>query len=153
MTKHYPFTVTGEQLTSWMVRDGLPAWHVSYCAVDADGVPVEWVEAGVATLDQPTIIYLHGGAFTRGSLETVRPPAAELAVVTGARVLSVECATVADGVTAYAWLLGEGLDVDTTTLVSAPTDDGVAAGRLALEEFGLPLPGGARLYDPSGAVA
>ena len=117
----------------------------SHCRVDAGGVPGEWVEACVATPDQPTIVYLHGGRSAGGSLETVRPLARELAIVTGARVLSVECATAADAVTAYAWLCGEGLDVDTTTFAGAPADGDLPAVRLAVAGFGLPLPDGAPL--------
>jgi len=46
--------------------------------------------------------------------------AGEMAVSTGARVLTVECTTALDGVRAYTWLLGEGLDPDTTSFTGGP---------------------------------
>ena len=118
---------------------------VSHYRVDADGVSAEWVEAEVATLGQPTIVYFHGSRFASGSLEKVRPQAAELAIITGARVLSVESCTVEDGLTAYVWLLREGLDRQTTIFLGPPGNGRLpSAVLLAAAALGLPLPAGSQ---------
>jgi hypothetical protein len=77
---------------------------LTLCPVDAGGVPAEWVEATVATDRQPTVVYFHLG--------DGRPAACDLALATGARVLSVPCPSGAGpGVAAYTWLLGEGVNL------------------------------------------
>jgi hypothetical protein len=93
--------------------------RVSYCRVDADGIPAEWVEAGVATEAQPTYVwFVDGGVET---LERCRGPAGDLASATGARVLTVACSWGPEGLVVLAWLFGEGCDVDRTTIVFEPS--------------------------------
>jgi len=124
---------------------------ISHCRVDAAGVAAEWVEATAATETQPTIVYFLGSADGPGALERSRRLAGELAVNTRARVLTVACssrgeasstAAVEAGVAAYAWLLGEGCDPESTVFThdatSAPL---VAAILLAAGKDGLPVPG------------
>lgn len=114
---------------------------VSVTPADADGVDVEWVETVPASCGQPTIVLFHRSRSFGFPLEAVRPLAARLAMVTTARVLSVACRSTADAVTAYAWLLGEGLDLETTSFVGGPADGGLpAAVGLAANEIGLPTP-------------
>lgn len=130
-----------------------PPWRApTHQAVDANGVPVEWVEAAVATVGQPTIVYFHRSPTIGASLNDARLQAVKLAVVTGARVLTVDCATVRHGVIAYAWLLAEGLDLDTTTFLDqrqpANGDATAAAVRRAARYAGLPLPRGPTLHLP-----
>jgi monoterpene epsilon-lactone hydrolase len=131
---------------------GLPARpprlkRVSHCPVDAGGVEAEWVEACVATSDQPTLVYFHGGPRITGDAESGRRRAGTLAVATGARVLSVTCVAVDDGVAAYVWLLGEGVDLDTTTFVcDAAGGDRAGAVLQAARDRKLPLPGRASIH-------
>lgn len=109
-------------------------------AVDADGVRAEWVEAVAATPDQPTIILFYDPSAR--NTERVRLVAGKLAISTGARVLTVECTTAEEGVRAYAWVLGEGLDPDTTSFIGESVDSPVpAAVRRGVEALGLPQPG------------
>lgn len=96
---------------------------VSHCRVDAAGVTAEWVEARAATLTQPTFVYFVRGHGDGEVLEAVRPAAGDLAVATGARLFTVDCPTVAHGITAYRWLLAEGCDLDGTAFI----DDGAMA--------------------------
>jgi hypothetical protein len=91
---------------------------INHQAVDAYGVRAEWVEAVAATPGQPTIVLFYDPSASHH--ERVRMVAGELAVRTGARVLTVECMTAWDGLTAYAWLLGEGLDSETTSFTGDP---------------------------------
>ena len=144
------------------VRDqlgGVSRWSspalppVSYCRVDADGVPAEWVEATPAAEGQATFVYFQcGGCGGCGGdpFEQSRRPAGDIAESTGARVLEVACVSgapfsplspVERGVAAYAWLIGEGCDVDSTAF----THEGGAASLadailLAARDRGLPIP-------------
>ena len=124
---------------------------ISHCEVDADGVCAEWVEAVVATPGQQTILLLHRSRAAGAAREALRSWAGRLAVTTGARILNVECSNASDGVTAYAWLLGEGLDLDTTTFLGSPADGDLPyALQRAAEGLGLPLPSGSSPQLPVG---
>lgn len=126
---------------------------VTWCRIDASGVPGEWVEPASATEGQPTIVYFLGTRSGSEPLAQSRPFAGELAVLTGARVLTVACSSserspsrsgaAQRGVTAYRWLLGEGCTTESTAFAHD------ASGGSLLEEIllvarkaGLPLPGG-----------
>lgn len=116
---------------------------VDVCRVDAGGVPAEWVEATVATAGQPTYVLFSDGRSGIEALTAGRELAREIAIATGARVLSIGCrsATVDDGVTAYGWLLGEGLDLHTTCFVIDPAGGGLASAvTAAAKARGLPVP-------------
>jgi len=90
---------------------------INYQAVDGDGVRAEWVEAVAATLDQPTIILFYDRppvtarrcGWPPGNGRLHRRPRADRRV--HQRL---------DGVRAYTWLLGEGLDPDTTSFTGGP---------------------------------
>lgn len=82
-------------------RDGVPV-----ARVDADGVPAEWVGEGSG----PVVIYLHGGGYCIGSLDTHRAMLTHLAEEIEGRVLAVDYrlapehpypAALDDAVTAY----------------------------------------------------
>jgi hypothetical protein len=112
---------------------------INHQAVDADGVRAEWVEAVAATPDQPTIVLFYDPSAS--DTERVRLVAGEMAVSTGARVLTVECMTARYGIAAYAWVLGEGLDPDTTSFIGEPVNSPLpAAVRWGVEALGLPQP-------------
>ena len=114
---------------------------VTVCRVNAGGVAAEWVEAGVATLDQATFVCLSTGQSGDEALRAGRPAAHELAAATGARVLSVGCRAVDDGVDAWAWLLGEGVDLASAAfIVGFGSEQLAAAVRSAAQSRGLPVP-------------
>jgi acetyl esterase/lipase len=124
--------------------------RVSYCRVDADGVPAEWVEATPAAEGQATFVYFQCGGCGGDPFEESRRPTGDLAVSTGARVLEVACLSggtlsptspVERGVAAYAWLLGEGCDVDSTAFTHEAGAAALAdAILLAARNRGLPVP-------------
>lgn len=127
-------------------------------AVDAGGVPCEWVGMpGVAT--DRAVLYVHGGAYTTGSLVTHRRHVAQLAGAAGARVLNVDYrlapehphpAAVDDAVAAYRWLttIG-GIEPRRVVLSGDSAGGGLAvATLLALRDAGDPLPAGAALISP-----
>lgn len=125
---------------------------MNYCLVDAGGVDAEWVEATVATECQPTVVFFLGCGYGMDSLERSRRSAGDLAVSTGARVLTVACsapgeplsrAAVEAGVAAYAWLIGEGCNLDLTAFTH--DSSGAALVEAILLEAisdGLPVPAG-----------
>ena len=125
-----------------MVVVTLPgAQEMSLAAVDADGVQAEWVEAVVATLDQPTIVLFHGEKYAGNALGRARPMAASLAIATGARVLSVAGRSPDDLLTAYAWLVKEGLDPRRTAIIDESSDgDRTNDILLTANDRQLPLP-------------
>ncbi len=86
--------------------------------VDAGGVPAEWVSAPGASPERG-VLYLHGGGYVIGSINTHRGLAARLSAASGARCLLIDYrlapehvfpAAVEDATTAYRFLLGSGLD-------------------------------------------
>lgn len=125
---------------------------VSYCRVDAAGVPAEWVEVTTATPDQMTVLYFRVGPAPSTAVDAARPVAAELAKATGGRVLSVGCrgeslppssSAVDDGLAAFAWLLGEGCDPALTVFVANRETAALAHTVFqAARDSGLPIPVG-----------
>lgn len=125
--------------------------------VDAGGVPAEWVVAAGARTDR-TLLYLHGGAYTAGSLSTHRLHVANLSAAAAVRALHVDYrlapehphpAAVDDAVAAYRWLLGTGVDPHHVVVAGDSAGGGLAAALLvALRDAGDPLPAGGALISP-----
>jgi epsilon-lactone hydrolase len=122
---------------------------VSWEAVDAAGVPAEWVtpddcEPGRA------VVYLHGGGYATGTLESTRALSTHLARATRARVLAVDYrlapehpfpAAVDDAVTAYRFAIAEGHAPEAIALCGDSSGGGLALATLiALRDLGDPLP-------------
>lgn len=126
-------------------------------AVDAAGVSCEWVRSPGAR-DERTIMYLHGGGYTIGSLLTHRRLVANLCEHAGARGLSVGYrlapehpfpAAVEDSVAAYRWLLQQGADPERIVIAGDSAGGGLAAATLvALRDEGVALPCGGALISP-----
>jgi acetyl esterase/lipase len=128
--------------------------------VEAGGVPCEWVEMPDA---DPTrvVLYLHGGGYTTGSLNTHRRFVALLSERTGARVLNVDYrlapehpfpAAVEDALDAYRWLIADaGGSVEPAHVVLAGDSAGgglAAATLVALRDGVEPKPAGGALISP-----
>ncbi len=126
-------------------------------AVDAGGVPSEWVDvpdgAGAATL-----LYLHGGGYCVGSVRTHRALVARLATATRARGLTVGYrlapehpfpAAVNDAVAAYRWLLQAGVDPATIVIAGDSAGGGLTVALLvALRDAGEPPPAAGVCISP-----
>lgn len=125
--------------------------------VVANGVPAEWVGAGGIDPER-VILYLHGGAYTRGSLTSHRGLAARLSAASGARTLVIAYrlapehpfpSAVEDATTAYRWLLGNGISPDGMVIAGDSAGGGLAiATLLSLRDAGETLPAGAVLLSP-----
>ena len=96
---------------------------ISTEAVDADGVPAEWVLA--EGTGNGVILYLHGGGYVTGSVISHRGMASNLSRASDCRVLNVDYrlapehkhpAQVEDAHTAYRWLLNN--DIDSSSINS-----------------------------------
>jgi acetyl esterase/lipase len=124
--------------------------------VDAGGVPAEWI--GAQDTDNGALLYLHGGAYVIGSINTCRELAGRLARAAKRRVLAIDYrlapenpypAALDDTVAAYHWLLGEGVDPSQIVLAGDSAGGGLAlAALLALRDAGQPLPAGAVCLSP-----
>ena len=96
--------------------------------VDAGGVPAEWVAApGIDT--GRAVLYLHGGGYAIGSLNTHRRLAYDISAASGARVLVIDYrlapehpfpAAVDDAAAAWRWMLAQGLDPKRTRSPAIP---------------------------------
>ena len=111
------------------------AERLSWCRVDAGGVPAEGAEATIARPDQLTFVWFRSDLDPSVAVEANRAAAGELAAATGARVFTVGCrgwsgppspTAVEDGVTAYVWLLSEGSDSALTAFVADRETDSLA---------------------------
>jgi len=117
---------------------------VDYLEVSAGGVPAMWLSPHGAARDR-VIVALHGGGFIGGSLYTHRKMYGHLAKAAGVRVLLATYrlapghrypAQIEDAVTAYRWVVGQG--------VTAALAGDSSGGGLALQ-VALRVPGAAAL--------
>jgi acetyl esterase/lipase len=124
--------------------------------VSAGGVAAEW--AAAVDADPGVILYLHGGAYALGSINTHREFVARLAHAAGVRGLAIDYrlapehpfpAALEDVTTAYDWLLAEGVAPSRIILAGDSAGGGLALATLvALRDAGKPLPGGAVCISP-----
>lgn len=134
-----------------------PALDVAVRPVDARGVPAEFATAADSRSGR-TVIYLHGGGYVLGSLNTARPFSAELARATGAQVLSVDYrvapesaypAALEDSVAAYRYLLDLGVDPGDIALCGDSAGAGLAvATMVVLRETAEGLPAACVCLSP-----
>ena len=126
-----------------------PPADVAFEQVDAGGVPAEWVTAPDARTDA-AILYLHGGGYAIGSIDTHRNLASNISRAAGLRVLVIDYrlapehphpAAIEDATAAYRWLLAQGLEADNIAISGDSAGGGLTvATLLALRDGGDPLP-------------
>jgi acetyl esterase/lipase len=147
------------------MREGLEAM-VGTFALEPDvnvepltvaGMAAEWITApGVDPAR--VILYLHGGGYVVGSLNTHRDLAARLGRAAGTRVLSIDYrlapehphpAAVDDAVAAYRWLRAEGLAPTQLAIAGDSAGGGLTIATLvALRDRGEPLPRAGVCFSP-----
>ena len=125
---------------------------------DAGGVPAEWVTADEAASSDRAIVYLHGGGYCLGSLNSHRNLAANLSRAARARILNVDYrlapehpfpAAVEDATAAYRWLLSTGVDPARVVIAGDSAGGGLTVATLvALRDAGDPLPAAAVCLSP-----
>jgi len=108
--------------------------------VDADGVPGEWLLRGDAS-DGRVVLYLHGGGYGLGSVDTHRDLVARLCRAARASALSVEYrlapeapfpAQVEDATRAYRWLVRQGVSPRRIVIVGDSAGGGLTLAALVL---------------------
>jgi monoterpene epsilon-lactone hydrolase len=130
--------------------------------VDAGGVGGVWVAVGVeAAVDDgtaPILLHFHGGGYVMAGPHTHVGMLSRLASAAGGRALSIDYrlapedpfpAASDDALTAYRWLLGQGIDPGRIVLAGDSAGGGLALGLMvAARDAGLPQPAGAALMSP-----
>ena len=117
--------------------------------VGVNGVPAEWIWAPESE-DSRVILYLHGGGYLFGSARTHRVMLAHMARAAKARVLALDYrlapelpfpAPVEDSVSAYQWLLAQGIAPEKMAFGGDSAGGGlVVAALVALRSVGEPMP-------------
>ncbi|MBM3151626.1 MAG: alpha/beta hydrolase [Chloroflexi bacterium] len=126
--------------------------------VVAGGVPAEWiVPDGVAT--RGCLLYLHGGSFFAGSINTHRSLAANIATAAGARALVIDYrlapeypypAGPQDCMLAYLWLLEQGFQPEEIIVAGDSAGGALAVGLVvALRDSGRQVPACLVLLSPA----
>ena len=118
--------------------------------LSANGVPAEWT----ATPDADAggaMLFVHGGGYVIGSLDSHRHLVAELGRAAGTRAMALDYrlapehpfpAAVQDTVAGYRFLLSSGIAPRRITIAGDSAGGGLVVGAmLAIREAGLPLPG------------
>jgi acetyl esterase/lipase len=142
-----------EQMTGLMP---LPA-DVTAEPVHVDGVPAEWVHVPTASAER-VVLYVHGGAYVIGSLNTHRDLAGRISRAAAARVLNVDYrlapehphpAAVEDATAAYRWLLDQAVAPERIVIAGDSAGGGLTvATLLALRDARVPLPAGGVCISP-----
>ncbi len=117
--------------------------------VTAAGIPAEWIDAPGAAQDR-AVLYLHGGGYVAGSIDSHRNLTGNLARAMGVRVLALDYrlapehphpAPVRDAVAAYRWLLDEGFEASRLMVAGDSAGGGLTlATLLSLKDQGVALP-------------
>lgn len=125
--------------------------------VDAMGVAAEWTDAD-GVRDDAAIVYLHGGGYTMGNLDSHRNLVANLSRAAGIRALSVDYGlapenpfpgAVEDAVHAVQYVYAEGIAPDRVVVAGDSAGGGLTAATLvALRDRGLPTPAAGVLISP-----
>ena len=125
--------------------------------VDAGGVKAGWISTP-GTDARRVVLYLHGGGYTMGSINTHRDLAQRLSRATAARVLLIDYrlapehphpAAVEDAVAAYRWLLGAGVRPADLVVAGDSAGGGLTVAMLvAARDQKLPMPAAAVCLSP-----
>ncbi|WP_174285016.1 alpha/beta hydrolase fold domain-containing protein [Sphingomonas bacterium] len=123
------------------------------------GVPVVRIRPANYTPSGRTLIYFHGGGYTRFSAHSRLGPPALVAAATGDEVISVDYTVAPRGnwkivtdqvISVWKALLAKGIAPSSTGLFGDSAGGGIAAGSVfKMRDLGLPLPGALYLMSPS----
>ena len=122
---------------------------VRYESVDAGGVPAQWIIPTGAVEDR-VLQYVHGGGYVLMSAETHRKLVGHIAKAIGCRALNVDYrlapehphpAAVEDSLTAYRWLLGQGIEPGHIAIAGDSAGGGLCLSTaLKIRDEGIALP-------------
>jgi acetyl esterase/lipase len=125
--------------------------------VEAAGLPAEWV-AAPGSHPGRVVLYLHGGGYVIGSINTHRSLVARISAASGARGLAIDYrlapehphpAAVEDATAVYRWLLEQGIEPARIAVAGDSAGGGLTlATLLALRDAGDPLPAAGVCLSP-----
>lgn len=125
--------------------------------VSANGVDAEWIVAPGAAADR-AVLYLHGGGYVMGSINTHRDMIGRISRAAQARVLALNYrlapehpfpAAVDDALAGYRYLLDRGLKPARMAVAGDSAGGGLTLATLvAARDAGLPLPAAAVCLSP-----
>jgi acetyl esterase/lipase len=128
-----------------------------YENVRAGGVPAEWFHAKGSDPDR-VLLYLHGGGYSLGSIESHRELVARLCVASGATGLAIDYrlapehkfpAQLDDARAAYRYVLDRGIDPARLVVAGESAGGGLTVSLLlSLREANEPLPAAAIVISP-----
>jgi monoterpene epsilon-lactone hydrolase len=146
---------SGRQPTVEQLRSGMEkvaervATDMTCEPVSAGGIPSEWIIPPDAVAGR-AILYLHGGGYVMGSVNTHRAMIARIARASKAKALALEYrlapehpfpAAVEDATSAYRWLLAQNFSSGKIAVAGDSAGGGLAlATLLALRDQRIPLP-------------
>lgn len=126
-------------------------------AVSAGGVKAEWIDAPAAESDR-VVIYLHGGGYVMGSVNSHRDICERYSQAAQARVLGLDYrlapehpfpAALDDTLAAYLWVLEQGISPERVALAGDSAGGGLTFSALiSLRDRGLPMPACATPLSP-----
>jgi len=133
------------------------AGDVRCTPVEAGGVRAEWiVPPGVS--DDRVVLYLHGGGYVMGSINTHRQLASRVARSSGSRALLIDYrlapehphpAALEDAAASYRWVLEQGIEPERVAVAGDSAGGGLTVAALvALRDRGTPLPSAAVCISP-----
>lgn len=130
---------------------------MSYEKVRAGGVPAEWFRPDGCD-ESRVLLYLHGGGYSIGSIDSHRDPVSRLCRAAGVRGLVIDYrlapehpfpAQLDDALAAYRWLLERGVDPARVVVAGESAGAGLTLSLLlALREARLPMPAAAVCASP-----
>lgn len=135
-----------------------PIGPINHDRVEAGGVPAEWV---IPKHTEPSraILFIHGGSFVAGSTYSHRTLAANMAIASKARALSIDYrlapehpfpAAVEDTAAAYEWLLAQGLTPSQIVVAGDSAGGNLSLALLLhLRDLQQPMPAGAVCLCPA----
>lgn len=133
------------------------AENCQFDPVDVEGIAGEWVLAPDVSA-HATVLYLHGGGYSVGSIISHRGMASYLSGASSARFLLIDYrlapehphpAAVEDAVAAYRWLIDRGTRPENMALGGDSAGGGLAIATLvAARDAGLPMPSCAFVLSP-----
>jgi monoterpene epsilon-lactone hydrolase len=125
--------------------------------VKAGRVSAEWISGSEASPNR-VILYLHGGCYATGSVETHRDLISRLSIAAGMPVLGLNYrlapmhpfpAAVEDAAAAYRWLIETGIEPAHIAIVGDSAGAGLAlATTITMRDDGLPLPAAVVCLSP-----
>lgn len=140
-----------------LFSDVTPSVGAASEPVDAGGVTAEWITAPGAEADR-VVIYLHGGGYVMGSVNSHRDICERYSAAASARVLALDYrlapehpfpAALEDTLAAYHWVLDQGIPPSRVAIAGDSAGGGLTfAALVSLRDAGAPLPACATPLSP-----